>query len=149
MRVKIACITLRPGLVYGKIYGHLVTLGDLPGEGSRQRHPLGCTQLGWESYLIFACHLGVVAFLHVFHCIPQPLAIARPSDFAGIKLPRQKNLSMQHIAAAAVVVQLSAALVTNAFTGPVGRSRRRTPPRPAANGADLQMEHGHRTSSRR
>jgi hypothetical protein len=103
MRVEIACITLRAGLVYGKIYGHLVTLGDLPGEGSRQRHPLGCTQLGWESYLIFARHPGVVAFLHVFHGIPQPLAIARPSGFTGIKLAGQKDLSMQNIAAAAVL----------------------------------------------
>jgi hypothetical protein len=45
MRMEIACITLRPGLVYGKIYGYLVTLGDLTGEGSRPRDPLGCTEL--------------------------------------------------------------------------------------------------------
>ena len=84
-----------------------------------------------------------MTLLGVLGSVPQPLAVARPGECGGRIRRRQKDLGMQHVAAAAVVVQLAAALIADALTGAVGGGRGGAAAGGTTQGADLQVEDRH------
>src|SRR5205823_246649 len=142
--VEIARIAALARLVNREIDGYLVALGNLPGECAREPDAPARIELRRQAQLVLAGDARVVPLLGVLCGIPQPLAIARPGHLSAVELRRQEYLGVQHVAAAAAVDHLPAALVADGLARPVGRSGGRTPAGAARHGADLHEEDGHR-----
>jgi hypothetical protein len=122
MGVKVARVSAGTRVVNCKVHGHLVAFGNLLGEGSRQRETLRWIQLSRQDYLVLARNSGVMTLLGVLGGIPQPLTIASPRSVFGLR--RQEYFRMNDIAAIAVVVQVTTALIANTLTRPIGRCSR-------------------------
>src|ERR1700689_5456979 len=89
-----------------------------------------------------------MALLGMLGAVPQTLALACPADGLTLELGRQKNLRVENVAPARVVVDLATALVTDALAGAVSSRGGRAAPGTALHGSDLQEEDRHPLTDR-